>query len=138
MTGYILVSLIAIFVWQIITLVVSIKDENAALIVGALIPYCIAAIIYAIIDKIYLLWCRNNLECYHFCCNNKGKITKSTCFYATQKFIRGLNQDNTTSNFIEKYKSCKDIQSAPSKSDIYKGEDVFRGTKIDLFKIKKD
>lgn len=136
--SYILTALIAIVIWQIITLIVAIKDEYVAHIVGTLVPYCFILIISEIIKNIYLLWCRNNLNCYCFCCNNKGKITKSRYFYATEKSIKGLNQNNTADHYIEKCKSCKGIKSVPFSCDIYRREDVFYGWQMDLFKVKED
>ena len=132
----VLIVLIAIIIWQTITLIIANVDNKAGFIVGSLIPYGILWVIFAIIEEIYLLWCRKNLCCYCLCYNNNGKITKSTCFYTTKKFIKELNRDNTAEYYIEECKSCKNIKSIPFKSDIYRGEDIFRGDKIDLFRIK--
>lgn len=134
----ILIVLIAIIIWQTITLIIANVDDEAGFIVASLIPYCILSVIFAVIRKIYLIWCRENLYCCRLCFNKNGKIIKSSCFYTTKKFIKELNQDNTAEHYIEEYKSCKNIKSIPFKSDIYKGENIFLATKMDLFRIKKD
>lgn len=78
--SYILTALIAIVIWQIITLIVAIKDENVAQIVGTLVPYCFILTISEIIKNIYLLWCRNNLNYYCFCCNKKVRLQNRVIF----------------------------------------------------------
>lgn len=141
MLNYIIAGIVAILIYQIITLViylVSGEKDDLLVIVATLVPYGISALFVLLIRAITLAYYRRNYNCYLFCQTEKNKDNNESpiVFYAYAKpsDVIEFSQDKNDEYYIELYLHGKDFKSIPWKTDIYKGQDTFRSRKMSLFK----
>lgn len=139
MLEYIIVGLIAIILYQIISTIVYIatkENEDVLSVMAMLVPFSVwNYILRPIIYKIALSWCRKNLNAYRFYWRKGDKIEDRALsnWYATDKNVKNLIQDETKPYFIKKVSDCKNIKSIPYKQDVYKGQPNFKGWDMNKF-----
>lgn len=138
--NYIIAGVIGIIIYQIICMLVYIftnEDDNVMSIMGMLIPFAIwNYLIRPIIYKIVLTYYRKNYNCYRFCYTQIDG-TKDKClgtFYANIKNIKDFSQNENDKYYIELIRNGNDFKSVPYKSDVYKGQENFKGWEMNLFK----
>ena len=105
-------------------------------VMAMLIPYVVWQYgIATIMRKIVLIWCRRNLNIYRCCwIKDDGTVGQDRKWYATNKAVSNLTQDETKTYFIKKVSDCKNLKSIPYKSDIYKGQSSFGFWDMNRFK----
>lgn len=88
--------------------------------------------------NIALSWCHKNLNAYCFYRKTEDEFEHQSFsrWYATNRNVKGLTQDETKPYFIKKVSDCKNIKTTPYKQDIYKGQPKFKGW--DMSKFKED
>ena len=144
MINYIIAGLIGIVIYQLVCMIVYIttnENDNVMGIMGMLIPFCIwNYCIGPIVAKIWLAWCRRHLNAYRcYYRTSKGELDwYFHAFYATDKAVVGLIQDETQSHFVKKVADGRELKSIPYKGDIYKGQAKFKGWDMDKFMRSKD
>lgn len=138
MINYIIAGIIGIVIYQIICMIVYIatkENDDVMSTMAMLIPFVVWSGIAAIMRKIVLIWCRKNLNVYRCCwIKNDGTIGEDAKWYATNKAVANLTQDETQTYFIKKVSDCKNLKSIPYKSDIYKGQSSFGLWDMNKFK----
>lgn len=139
MINYIIAGIIGIVIYQIICMIVYIvtnEDDNIMSIMAMLIPFVVWQYgIAAIMRKIILIWCRRNLNVYRCCwIKDDGTVGQDRKWYATNKTVANLTQDETRPYFIKKISDCKSLKSIPYKSEIYKGQSSFELWDMNKFK----
>lgn len=143
MINYIIAGMIGIVIYQIIAMIVYIitnENDNIMSIMGMLVPYAVWCCIAPIIRKVYLIWCRRNLNGYRFCwVKEDGTIAGDIqTFYATDKVMKNFTQDENSRYFIKMVSTGKSFKSWPYKRDIYKGQPHFKGWDMSKFKKTGD
>ena len=139
MINYIIAGLIGIILYQTISMIVYIitkENEYVLSVMATLVPFSVwNYILRPIIYKIALSWCRKNLNAYRFYWRKGDKIEDGALskWYATDKNVKNLIQDETKPYFIKKVSDCKNIKSIPYKQDVYKGQPNFKGWDMNKF-----
>jgi len=141
MINYIIAGLIGIILYQTISMIVYIitkENDDVLSVMVMIIPFSVWYIVRPIIHSIALSWCRKNLNAYCFYQKTEDGIEhcSSPKWYATNRNVKGLTQDETKPYFIKKVSDCKNIKSTPHKQDMYKGQPKFKGW--DMSKFKED
>lgn len=144
MINYILAGLIGIVIYQLVCMIVYVvtnENDNVMATMGIFVPFCIwNYCIGPIVAKIWLAWCQRHLNayrCYYY--TSKGELDcYFHAFYATDKAVAGLIQDETQPYFVKKVAEGKELKSIPYKHDIYKGQSKFKGWDMDKFMRSKD
>lgn len=138
MIKYIIAGIIGIVIYQIIATIIYVatkENDEILSIVAMLVPYGVFIATAPIIRKIYLMWCKKHLNGYRFCDVDKdGKTHRSiSLWFATDKAVANLTQDETQPYFITKEVEGKHLKKIPYKDEIYRGQDSFQGRKISNF-----
>lgn len=139
MINYIIAGIIGIIIYQIICMIVYIatsENDDVMSVMAMLIPYVVWQYgIAPIMRKIVLIWCRRNLNIYRCCwIKDDGTVGQDRKWYATNKAVSNLTQDETKTYFIKKVSDCKNLKSIPYKGDIYKGQSSFGFWDMNRFK----
>ena len=138
--NYVITAIVGILIYQVITLIVFIitkEDEYAVVVTSMLVPFGLWKFVIApIVSALWLAWCRKYLnQSRLYWHRTDGTIDgELDAFYATDKAVAGLTQDESQRYFIKKTKEGKDFKSAPFASKIYKGQQNFKGWDMNKFK----
>ena len=112
MINYIIAGLIGIILYQTISMIVYIitkENDDVLSVMAMIIPFSVWYIVRPIIHSIALSWCRKNLNAYCFYQKPADGIEhcSSPKWYATNRNVKGLTQDETKPYFIKKVSDCK-------------------------------
>lgn len=140
MLNYFIVGIIAIIIYQVITLIiylVSGEKEESLVIVATLVPFGVLLLIAPLYKIIRLAYYRKNYNCYRFCYTRKdGKKDKTLdTFVAKPKDVVNFSRSQNDKYYIELVRYGEDFKSAPYKSEVYKGQEHFMGWDTNKFKI---
>lgn len=139
MLNYIIAAIIGIVAYQIIIFIIYLctkQNDELLATLGVGFPWLCISIINPIYEKVRFAWCKKNLNAYRLCwLKEDGTVSGSLhAFYATDKVISKLVQDDTKPYFVKLVSTGKDWDSAPDKEDIYKGQDKFKNYDMNKFR----
>lgn len=124
---YIITAIISIIVWQIICLVVyGVSHESITVLeyMAMGIVAFIMGFIWCVYKSNRLRWCKKHLNGYWFI--NEDSYQTGP-YYMTDKQAQKLYSEGENECYIVKCSDGCNWKSAPSKGNIYKGQEVFHG-----------